>query len=126
MSFNQSHRVIGHEAAHHDKAPPCKKRPPGPIIASIYHGTYRGWLRAPSLIGSDFYAHLDKHILCLPIKESEDDAIRVVGVVVIVVAIVVHVHEVRGVARISGTEPPVGGTTMFTARNHIECFREDS
>jgi hypothetical protein len=29
-------KVNGHETAHYHQAPPCKKRPPGPIKAYIY------------------------------------------------------------------------------------------
>ena len=39
--------------------------------------------------------------------KSERHAIRVVGVVVVEVAVVVHITEIVGVARISRAEPPI-------------------
>ena len=45
--------------------------------------------------------------------KSGRKAIRIVRVVVVDRAVGVHIHEVSGVARIRGTEPPIDGDTGY-------------
>ena len=50
--------------------------------------------------------------------QSGADAVRVVGVPVVVVAVGVHVPHVVGVVGVRGAEPPVGGATGHTLGDH--------
>ena len=54
-----------------------------------------------------------KMLLCLAnLLEIEAHTIRVVRIVVVGVAVVVHIPEVVSVSRIRRTQPPVSGTAI--------------
>ena len=58
--------------------------------------------------------------------KSGRKAIRVVGIVVVDRAVSVHIHEIVGVARIRGTEPPIGGDAeynLITRRIKLAPYR---
>ena len=58
--------------------------------------------------------------------KSGRDTIRITRVVVVDRAVVVHIHEVRGVARIRGTEPPIDGEAeynLITRRIKLALYR---
>ena len=58
--------------------------------------------------------------------KSGRKAIRVVGIVVVDRAVGVHIHEIVGVARIRGTEPPIGGDAeynLITRRIKLAPYR---
>ena len=55
--------------------------------------------------------------------ESEDDPIRVIGIVVVVVTIAVHVPEIRSVGIVSRTKPPVvSRATLVNNLNYLIIY----
>lgn len=55
--------------------------------------------------------------------QSGADAVRVVGVPVVVVAVGVHVPHVVGVVGVRGAEPPVGGGNESYPDTKRLCYR---
>ena len=63
------------------------------------------------------WTDFDKRLLCLPIAQSEANAVAVAGVVVVAAAVAVHIAKVRGVGRIRGRQRARLRPAGFTAPN---------
>lgn len=81
-----------------------------PRLGDIYPcGRVRRSLRA--------WTDFGKHLLCLPIAQSEANAVAVAGVVVVAAAVVVHIAKIIGIRRIRGRQRARLRPAGFTALN---------
>ena len=106
---------------------PCKERPANRIavyVCPTARGRQRGYI--PLLYG-DCFRSVRSYSVCPRVDiKSGREAEGIVRVVVVDCPVGVHIHEIVGVARIWGTEPPISGDAeynLITRRIKLAPYR---